>query len=98
MNRDVVDLPDLLEDKVGGALRYACAYWAMHVRSSPTTSDFSIQLIASATELFKNNALPWIEIMSLEDRLEGVIHSIHNLFDWIDMVYKPICDSRGNHF
>jgi len=37
MNRDVADLPKLLEDKVGGALRYACVYWAMHVQSSPTT-------------------------------------------------------------
>jgi hypothetical protein len=56
MNRDVANLPELLEDKVGSALRYACGYWAMHVRSSPTTNDYAVRLIASATEFFKNNA------------------------------------------
>ena len=79
MNRDVSNVPDLLEDKVGGASRYACGYWAMHVRSSPITNDHAIRLIASVTEFFRNNALPWIEVMSLENRLEGVIHSINSL-------------------
>ena len=88
MNRDVVDLPELLEDKVGSAMRYACDHWAMHVRSSPTTNDYAIRLISSTTEFFKKNAIPWIEVMSLENRLESVIHSIYNLFDWLGMVCK----------
>ena len=86
MNRDVPNLPGLLEDKVGGAMRYACGYWAMHVRSSPTTKSYASQLIASATELFKNNAAPWIEIMSLENRLESLLHGIDGLLDWIKTV------------
>ena len=91
MNRDVANLPELLEDKVGGATRYACGYWAMHVQSSPTTSDYVIQLLVSATEFFKNNAVQWIEVMSLENRLESVTNSIHNLLDWLGMV----CHSTG---
>jgi hypothetical protein len=86
MNRDVVNLPDLLEDKVGGALRYACGHWARHVRLSPTTGGHTITLVASAIEFFKTNAVPWIEIMSLENRLESVVRSIYNLLDWINMV------------
>ena len=86
MNRDVPDLKELLEDKVWSATRYACGYWAMHVRSSPTTGFHTLQLIASATGFFKANAIQWIEVMSLEDRLEGVIHSIDNLFDWFSTV------------
>jgi hypothetical protein len=35
---------------------------------------------------FKNNTVPWIEVMSLENQLESVVHSIHNIFDWIGMV------------
>ena len=97
MNRDVVDLPKLLEDRVGGALRYACGYWAMHVQSSPTTNDYAIRLIASATEFFKNNALPWIEVMSLENRLEGVIHHIRSLFDWLAMVGEFGCNQHDGH-
>ena len=86
MNRDVTDLPGLLGDKVGSATRYACGYWAMHVRSSPTTKDHATQLVASATKFFENNAIPWIEVMSLENRLEDVIYCIHGLLDWIGMV------------
>ena len=86
MNRDVANLPELLEGKVGGATRYACGYWAMHVWSSPTTNDYAIRLIPSATEFFEKSAVPWIEVISLENRLESVIHSIYNLFDWLGMV------------
>ena len=86
MNQDVPNLPELLEDKVGGAMRYASRYWAMHFQFSPTTGNYPLQLITSATEFFESNAIQWIEMMSLEGQLESVIHSIHNLFDWFDMV------------
>ena len=86
MNRDVADLPDLLENKVGGATRYACGYWAMHVRSSPTTEDYAVRLILSTMELFKQNVIPWIEVMSLENRLESVVHSVYDLLDWLGEV------------
>ena len=86
MNRDVVNLPELLEDKVGSAVRYACAYWTMHARSSPTTRYYALQFVASATLFFEYHAVQWIEVMSLENRLESVIHSIHHLFDWISTV------------
>ena len=47
------------------ATRYACGYWAMYDRSSPTTDDFAIRLIDSATEFLKDDVVPWIEVMSL---------------------------------
>ena len=95
MNVDVPNLPELLEDKVGSATRYACGYWAMHVRSSPTTGDYALRLIASATVFFKANAIHWVEVMSLENRSESVIHSIHNLLDWLSTVcIHLICPSH----
>jgi len=97
MNREVPDPQNLLEDKVGGALRYACGYWAMHIQSSPTTNDHAIRLIASATEFFNNNALPWIEVMSLENRLEDVIHSIRGLLDWLELVCELDCNQHNSH-
>ena len=86
MNRDVADLTGLLGVKVGSAIRYACGYWAMHVRSSPTTEDHATQLVAAATEFFEKYAIPWIEVMSLENRLENVIYGIYGLLDWIGTV------------
>ena len=86
MNRDVPNLPELLEEKVGSATQYACSYWAMHVRSSPTTGDHALQLIASITNFLNADGIPWIEVMSLEKRLGTVIHSINNLSDWFSKV------------
>jgi len=92
MNRDVVNVSELLEDKVGGASRYACAYWAMHVRFSRSDSGRAVRLITSAIEFLKENALPWIEVMSLENQLEGVIHNINNLIDWLGTVCELSCN------
>ena len=100
MNRDTPDIPDLLEGKIGGATRYACAYWAMHVRSSPIDNDHAARLVTSATEFLGWNALPWIEVMSLEKRLEGVIHNVDNLLDWLGTVRESSRDQRrtSTHF
>ena len=95
MNREVENLSELLEDRVGSATRYACCYWARHIRSSPTTNDHAIRLIDSAIEFFKN-ALPWIEVMSLDNRLEGVIDNIQDLFDWLERVCNFNCASYAS--
>ena len=95
MNRDTPNIPDLLEEKIGGATRYACAYWAMHVRHSRTDDDNAGWLITSTTEFLKKNGPPWIEVMSLENRLEEVIHNINNLLDWLGMVCESSCDQCG---
>ena len=94
MNRDVANLPDLLENKVGSATRYACGYWALHVRSSPTTDDYVTRLVPPATQFFEEDVIPWIEAMSLENRLETVIHSIYHLLGWLGVVCKFNC---GQH-
>jgi hypothetical protein len=85
MNRDVLDLPRLLENKLGGAVRYACGHWARHLKPSPTSSDYVHWVIASVTEVLRS-APPWIEVMSLENRLEEVIYSMYGLLDWLDEV------------
>jgi hypothetical protein len=99
MNRDVANLLELLEDKVGGAAWYASGYWAMHVRSSPVTNEYAIPLISSSIFFFKSNVVPWIEVMSLENRLEIIVHSIYDLLDWVGMVCKLNCRQveRLNH-
>jgi hypothetical protein len=84
-NQDVHDLPQLLEKKLGGAVRYACIYWARHLRLSPTSGDYAHQVITSVTEMIKW-APPWIEVMSLESRLEEVINSMYGLLAWLDDV------------
>ena len=85
MNQDTHNLPQLLENKVGGALRYACSYWARHLKLSSTSGGYVHQVITSATGMF-SSAPQWIEVMSLENQLEEVIHSMYSLLAWLDKV------------
>ena len=91
MKRDVPDVPDPLEDKIGGGSWYAYAYWAVHIRSSPIDHDHATRLVASSIEFLKENAHSWIEVISLERRVEDVIHNINNL-DWLGTVRELSCE------
>ena len=93
MNQDTPNLPKLLEDRLGGATRYACNYWARHLELSPTYEDYVRQVTVSITEMLRN-APPWIEVMSLENHLEGVIHSMYGLLDWRDKVSSSLLPSN----
>jgi hypothetical protein len=93
MNREAHDIPQLLENKLGGAVRYACSYWARHLSLSPTSGEHVRRIIASAIRMLKS-APPWIEVMSLEGRLEDAIHSMYGLLAWQDNVSGfslPLC-------
>jgi hypothetical protein len=85
MNQAMSNLPQLLEDKVGGATQYACSYWARHLVLSSTSGNYVPQVINSVAKMLKNPA-PWIEVMSLENQLEEVIHSMYGLEAWLDEV------------
>ena len=85
INQNIPNLPHLLEHKLGGAMRYACNHWARHLRLSPTSGDYVKWVVDSATRMLKN-VLPWVEIMSLENCLGEVIHSMYSLLDWLDKV------------
>ena len=85
MNQDISDLPQLLESRLGGAVEYACRYWARHLELSPTSGDHIHQAAASVAEMLRS-CPPWIEVMSLWNCLEGVIHSMYSLLDWHDKV------------
>ena len=92
MNRDVVNLPELLEDKVGSATRYACRYWVIRVQSSPPPTTYLVDCI---TGFLKDNVIPWIEVMALENQLEGMLHSIYSLLDWLMVVCGPVVIDMG---
>ena len=85
LNQDVPDLLQQLESKLGGAVRYACGYWARHLRLSQTSGNCIFQVITLATSVL-GSALPWIEVMSLENHLEEVIHSMYGLMSWLSEV------------
>ena len=85
MNQDIPNLQQLLKKQLGGAIRYACRYWARHLEFFPKSNDCIRQATVSVTEMLRS-ALPWIEVMSLENHLEEVIHSIYSLLNWLTEV------------
>ena len=94
MNQDKPNLPQLLEGTLGGATRYACCYWARHLRVTPISSHYVVQVIVLVTKIFESAPL-WIEVMSLENQLEEVIHSTYTLLDWLDKVSSSLLVLNG---
>ena len=86
MNQDVPNRPQLLRDKLGSGLRYACRYWSTHLLSSSSSEKHSKWLIAPTSLFFNRAVFPWMEVMSLEGNLEDVIHSMNHLLDWLGKV------------
>jgi len=83
MNQDIVNPLHLLGDGLGGGMRYACRYWVKHLELSPRSGNQINQVTISVTQMLQR-APPWIEVMSLENNLGGVIHSMYSLLDWLD--------------
>ena len=97
MNHDVPDLQQLLENKLGGAMRYACSHWARHLKLSPTFGNHVDQVITLATNVLQNAPL-WIEVMSLENHLEEVIHSMYSLLNWLPDVSSSLLSPTVEEF
>ena len=85
MNKDTQDLPQLLKDKIGGGVQYACTYWAGHLMLSPTSGGVVSKSVELAVNMLQN-APVWIEVMSMGNFLGEVIHSMNNLLGWLDKV------------
>ena len=85
MNHDVPNLQQLLKHKLGGGLQYACRYWSRHLELSPSHGNYAVQAAFSTLEMLENSPI-WIEAMSLGNCLGEVIHSMHNLLDWLGNV------------
>ena len=86
MNQDIHGPLKLLNVALGSGPRYACKHWTSHLLLSPTSGQYRDCLIASTSQFFKSSLLPWMEIMSLEGRLEDVIHSVNTVVDWLAKV------------
>jgi len=80
MNEDVSDRTQRM-DELGSGLRYACKYWSTHLSLSSSSGEHSDRLVASTSLFFDYAVFPWMEVMSLEGHLEGVIHSMNHLSD-----------------
>ena len=84
MNQDVRNLSELMENKLGGGVRYACSHWAKHLNLSRFGDDQVVDTTLTTAVL--RNVAPWIEVMSLENRLGEAIHSMKSFLHSLDNV------------
>jgi hypothetical protein len=63
LNDEVPDLAERIEGRILLDLSYACRFWASHIQESP--QDNSDAVVAEIEVLLHNNALYWIEALSL---------------------------------
>ena len=89
MNQDIANSPQLLENRLSSAILYACNYWARHLMLSPTSSNYVDQIISPTTSMLESSPV-WIEVMSLENQLEEVVHSMYGLLGWLDKVSRSL--------
>jgi len=97
MNEDVSDRSQRI-DELGSGLRYACEYWSTHLLLSSSSAEHDDRLIASTSLFFYHAVFPWMEVMSLEDHMEGVIHSMNHLLDWPGTVSGVRCSLYRDRF
>ena len=80
MNRDIPGRPGLIS-KLGSGLRYACQHWSTHLVLSSSSGKDDNRFSTPISKFFDHSVFPWMEVMSLEGQLEGVVHSMNHLLN-----------------
>ena len=57
----VKDLPTRRETQIGGALEYACRFWAKHLSGTPSSGHGVEEVHNAIDEFFTKRLLFWIE-------------------------------------
>lgn len=61
-NKEISDLPTLIQSCIPESLSYACRYWMVHLTQSPEGDSEITRLIL---EFFQEHFLHWLEVLSL---------------------------------
>ena len=90
---DVVDITEIEEDLpritttyIGGALEYACRFWASHLAKVPSSGHHSEEVNRSIDKFFMTNFLFWIEVLILTRNLDIGIYALNDIEQWYNMV------------
>ena len=71
---------------IGGALEYACKFWASHLVKVPS-SDNNFEKIGRALEkFFTTNFLFWVEVLVLTGNLDIGIYALNDVEQWYILV------------
>ncbi|KIJ39234.1 hypothetical protein M422DRAFT_175550 [Sphaerobolus stellatus SS14] len=82
-NTAVEDLQERINN-ISFALRYSCHNWATHICNSSAHSSSSV-LSTYVTEFTNSHLLFWIEVLSLEDKLQIASNELNNILLWLEV-------------
>jgi hypothetical protein len=85
-NDEVVHLVDALEDL--GSLRYACMYWAAHLRLAGAQDS---RLAGELVSFCEEHLLHWIELLSLIGKLSCVDDYLPGALEWCQASTRRFC-------
>jgi len=74
----IKDLSDCRKIHIGGALEYACCFWAKHLVNTPSSS----QVQEAVDEVFTTCLLFWIEVLIVVGKLDTGVQAINEVQQW----------------
>ena len=83
---EVQDLYSRKNVHIGGALEYACRFWASHLAKSANSGAEVEEVSEVIDEFFENYFLFWIEVLSLIGKLDSGVHALNNISKWYTAV------------
>ena len=79
---EVEDISTCQKKHIGGALEYACQFWAKHLLEISSNSHDIKEVHKAIDEFFSTHLLFWIEVLIIMGRLNVGIHAIGDIQQW----------------
>lgn len=91
INLSEVDLSARREGCIGGALEYACCFWADHLTRISAGGIDVEEVQKEIDEFFTTCVLYWVEVLCLTENLSASIHALSIVQEWYASVSYGIC-------
>ncbi|KAF8340814.1 hypothetical protein F5887DRAFT_978796 [Amanita rubescens] len=86
LNSEVEDLQTRINDRISGALQYACRSWHSHLIGSDGTGSNVTDLISYLHVFLKEKFLAWLEVVSVLGAVRGAVVALGKLIPWLQKV------------
>jgi len=83
---EVKDFSTQKKAHIGGALEYACRYWAKHLLEVPSSSPHAKEVQKATENFFTVHLLHWIEVLALTGNLGIGVHAMADIEQWYSLV------------
>jgi hypothetical protein len=88
-NREVLDLPTRLKERISAALRYSCRYWLTHWLECLRGGDSQSQAPLGLDVFCKEHLLHWIEALSLTGDMNAAQRVMAEFASIMNVCFSP---------